>query len=174
MTMTTMTSTATHTKKRHLWFLLLGIPVVLGAALCGLRAHAQDGGMGMGPMFGGGSPEQHKAFMEKRVDRMLDNVKATDSQRTAIKAIFERTFTDLQPIHQSHQRLHEDMVKALTANTVDRTAIEKLRTQATALLEQGSQVLSKSLADAAEVLTPDQRRTLAKFIEEHHGRHHHF
>ena len=171
--MTSTTSTATHTKKRHLWFLLLGIPVVLGAALCGLRAHAQDGGMGMGPMFGGGSPEQHKAFMEKRVDRMLDNVKATDSQRTAIKAIFERTFTDLQPIHQSHQQLHENMVKALTASTVDRTAIEKLRTQATALLEQGSQVLTKSLADAAEVLTPDQRRTLAKFIEEHHGRHHH-
>jgi Spy/CpxP family protein refolding chaperone len=168
-----MTSTATHTKKRHLWFLLLGIPVVLGAAFCGLRAYAQDGGMGMGPMFGGGSPEQHKAFMEKRVDRMLDNVKATDSQRTAIKAIFERTFTDLQPIHQSHQQLHENMVKALTASTVDRTAIEKLRTQATALLEQGSQVLTKSLADAAEVLTPDQRRTLAKFIEEHHGRHHH-
>jgi Spy/CpxP family protein refolding chaperone len=171
-----MTSTATHTKKRHLWFLLLGIPVVLGAALCGLRAHAQDGGMGMGgmgPMFGGGSPEQHKAFMEKRLDRMLDNVKATDSQRTAIKAIFERTFTDLQPIHQSHQRLPEDMIKALTANTVDRTAIEKLRTQATALIEQGSQVLTKSLADVAEVLTPDQRRTLAKFIEEHHGRHHH-
>ena len=169
-----MTSTATHTKKRHLWFLLLGIPVVLGAAFCGLRAYAQDGGMGMGPMFGGGSPEQHKAFMEKRLDRMLDNVKATDSQRTAIRAIFERTFTDLQPIHQSHQRLHEDMIKALTANTIDRTAIEKLRTQATALLEQGSQVLGKSLADAAEVLTPDQRRTLAKFIEEHHGRHHHF
>ena len=40
-------------------------------------------------------------------------------------------------------------------------------------IEQGSQVLTKSLADAAEVLTPDQRRTLAKFIEEHHGRHHH-
>jgi len=56
-----MTSTATHTKKRHLWFLLLGIPVVLGAALCGLRAYAQDGGMGMGPMFGGGSPEQRRA-----------------------------------------------------------------------------------------------------------------
>ena len=130
--------------------------------------------MGMGPMFGGGSPEQHKAFMEKRVDRMLDNVKATDSQRTAIKAIFERTFTELQPIHQSHQQLHEDMVKALTATTIDRTAIEKLRTQATALIEQGSQVVSKALADAAEVLTPAQRSTLAKFIEEHHGRHHHF
>jgi Spy/CpxP family protein refolding chaperone len=171
--MTTTTSTATHPKKRHLWFLLLGIPVVLGAVFCGLRAQAQDG-MGMGPMFGGGSPEQHKAFMQKRLDRMLDNIKATDSQRTAIKAIFERTFTELQPIHQSHQRLHEDMVKALTADTIDRTAIEKLRTQATALIEQGSQVLTKSLADAAEVLTPDQRRTLAKFIEEHHGRHHHF
>lgn len=165
-----MTSTATHAKKRYLWLLLLGIPVVLGSALCGVRAYAQ-GGMGMGHMFGG-SPEQHKAFMERRLERMLDGVKATDSQRTAIKAIFERTFTEMRTIHQSHERIHEDMVKALTAESVDRTAIEKIRVQATGLIEQGSQVLTKSLADAAEVLTPEQRRAFAKLMQENHGRHH--
>jgi periplasmic protein CpxP/Spy len=173
-----MTSTASHTKKRHLWFLLLGIPAILGAGLFGLRAYAQDVGMGMGMGMGGphgfgGSPEQHKAFMQKRLDRMLDAVNATDSQRTAIKSIFERAFTELQPIHQSHQRLHEDIVKALTADTVDRTAVEKLRIQATALMDRASQSITKALADAAEVLTPEQRRAAAKLIQEQHGHRHH-
>jgi hypothetical protein len=30
------------------------------------------------------------------------------------------------------------------------------------------------MLDAAQVLTPDQRQTLAKFIQEHHGKRHHF
>ena len=162
-----------HFHKRHFW-LLLAVPVLLGAGICAVRAHAADDGFGFGPPgFGGdGSPEQHKAFMQKRLDKMLDMLKATDSQRTAIKAIAERMFTEMQPVHQQHKQLHDAMVAAFTADTVDRAAVEKLRLQVTALVDQGSQVFSKGLLDAAQVLTPEQRQTLAKFIQEHHGRHH--
>ena len=41
-------------------------------------------------------------------------------------------------------------------------------------VDQGSQVFSKALLDAAQVLTPEQRKTLAKFVQEHHGGRHHF
>jgi Spy/CpxP family protein refolding chaperone len=97
-----------------------------------------------------------------------------DSQRTAIKAIAERLFTEMQPIHEQHKQLHDAMSATFTADTVDRAAVEKLRLQATALMDQASQVFSKGMADAAQVLTPAQRQTLAKFIQEHHGRRHHF
>jgi protein CpxP len=164
-----------HFRGRHFW-LLLAVPVLLGAGICAVRAHAADGGFGFGPPgFGdAGSPEQHKAFMQKRLEKMLDMLKATDSQRTAIKAIAERMFAEMQPIHQQHKQLHDAMVAAFTADTVDRAAVEKLRLQVTAMVDQGSQVLSKGLLDAAQVLTPEQRQTLAKFIQEHHGRHHPF
>ncbi len=110
--------------------------------------------------------------MEHRVDKMLDMLKASDSQRTAIKAIAERMFAEMQPIHQQHKQLHQAMVAAFTANTVDRAAVEKLRLQATALVDEGSQVFTKGMLDVAQVLTPEQRQTLAKFIQEHHGRRH--
>ena len=169
-------TTTKHWTKRYLW-LLLGVPVALiGAGFCAVRAHAADDGFGFGPpgLGGGGTPEQHKAFMEKRLDKMLGMLNATDSQRTAIKAIAERMFTEMQPIHQQHKQLHDAIVAALTADTIDSAAVEKLRLQVTALVDQGSQVFSKALLDAAQVLTPAQRQTLAKFIQEHHGRHHHF
>ena len=175
-TQPTQSTKTTRSRKRHYWLLLLAVPVMLGAGFCAVRAHAADDGFGFGPpgFGGGGSPEQHKAFMERRLDKMLGTLNANDSQRTAIKAIAERMFTEMQPVHQQHRQLHDAMVAAFTADTVDRAAIEKLRLQATALVDQGSQVFSKAMLDAAQVLTTEQRQTLAKFIQEHHGRRHHF
>ena len=163
-----------HFRTRHLW-LLLAVPVLLGAGICAVRAQAADDGFGFGPpAFGGGSPEQHKAFMERRLDKMLGMVSANDSQRTAVKSIAERMFSEMQPVQEQHKQLHDALVAAFTADTVDRAAVEKLRLQATALMDQGSQVFSKGMLDVAQVLTPAQRQTLAKFIQEHHGRRHHF
>jgi periplasmic protein CpxP/Spy len=166
-----------HTKRwrRHGFWALLVLPVLLGAGICAARAHAEEAfGFSPGGGFGGGNPEQHKAFMEKRLDKMLDAIKATDSQRTAIKAIFERMATEMGPIHQQHKGLHDQMTVALTGNTVDPVAVEALRKQIPIMADQASQVFTKALLDAAQVLTPEQRQALAKLIQEHHGRHHRF
>jgi periplasmic protein CpxP/Spy len=160
--------------RKHAFLALLVVPVLLGAGIFAARAYA-DEGFGFGPGgFGGGNPEQHKAFMEKRLDRMLDNVKATDSQKTAIKAIFERMATEMRPIHEQHKGLHDQIAAALSANTVDRAAVENLRKQIPQLVDQASQVFTKALLDASQVLTPEQRQTLVKTMQEHHGRRHHF
>jgi periplasmic protein CpxP/Spy len=176
MTMETNETMKTNHKRhwnRHGFWALLVVPVLLAAGFFAARAQAQDG-MGFGPGgLPGGSPEQHKAFMERHLDKMLDQVNATDSQRTAIKAIFERMFTEMQPIHQQHKSLHERLVNALTADTVDRAAVENLRKQIPTLADQASQVFTKALLDAGDVLNPAQRQSLAKLIQQHHGRHHH-
>lgn len=161
-------STSTKHRGRHGLWLLLAVPVVVGAAFCALRAHAETGDFAFGP---GTSPEAHKAFAERRLERALDAVKATDSQRTAIKAIFARMFAEMQPIHQQHKQLHDAIATAFSADVVDRANVEKLRAQAAALFDQGSQVFSKALLDAAQVLSADQRQTLIKQMQEHHGRH---
>jgi periplasmic protein CpxP/Spy len=166
-TSTPQASTRPGPSRRRAWWLLLAVPVALTVAVGGFRAYAAGGGFGPGA-----SPEQHKAFMERRLDRALTLVKATDSQRTAIKSIFERAFAEMRPIHQDHRRLHDDLLAAFAADPVDRATVEKLRTQATALVDRGSQVLSKALLDAAGVLTPEQRKTLIENLQELHGRGH--
>ena len=160
---------------RHALWLFLAVPVALGAGFCAARAQAAGDGFGFGPGgFGGAdTPEQHRAFMERRLDKGLDMLKASDSQRSAVKAIFERMFTEMRPVHQEHKRLHDEIASAFAATTVDRVAIEKLRVQVTALVDQGSQIFSKALLDAADVLTAEQRQTLVKHLQEMHGRRHH-
>jgi periplasmic protein CpxP/Spy len=175
---TTQTTRSRHWKKHGL-LLLLAVPLLLAAGFYAVRAQANEG-FGFGPGgfgpggFGGGNPEQHKAFMEKRLDRILDHVKATDSQKTAIKAVFERMFTEMRPIHQQHKSLHDQFVAALSATTVDRAAVEELRKQIPPLVDQASQVFTKAILDVSQVLTLEQRQTLMKHIQEHHGRPHHF
>ena len=169
---TTKTNTKGHWGRRGLWALLI-VPVLLAAGICGARAYSDEAfGFVHGGM--GGNPEQHKAFMERRLDKMLDNVKATDSQRTAVKAIFARMFTEMRPIHDQHKTLHDQIASAFAADTVDRAAVENLRKQVPSLVDQASQVFTKALLDASQILTPEQRQTLVKQMQEHHGRPHHF
>lgn len=160
--------------RRGLWALLIIpiLPVLLAAGGIWARAHADEAfGLG-GPDMG--NPEAHKAFMEKRLDKMLDAVKATDAQRTSIKAIFEQMATAMRPIHQQHKALHDQMLTAFSASTLDPAAIENLRKQASALMDQASQTFGKAVLDAGQVLSAEQRQALVKLIQEHHGRHHHF
>jgi Spy/CpxP family protein refolding chaperone len=61
-------------------------------------------------------------------------------------------------------------VELLTRDTIDRGAIEALRADQLQLAEQASRRIAQALADAAEVLTPAQRKELASRIERHrHG-----
>ena len=121
-----------HSKKRALW-LLLAIPVALAAGFATSHAYAMGGGFGFGAGGFGpdGSPERHKAFMERRVEKALDAVDATESQRTAIQAIFERMFAEMRPIHRQHRQLHDKITSAFAAPTLDRAAIEQLRVMTT-------------------------------------------
>jgi Spy/CpxP family protein refolding chaperone len=171
-----METTQTTTKQRRgrrRYLLLLAVPVLLGAGFLALRAQAADAmfGFGMGRL---GSPEQRHAFMLRRLDRALDMVKADDSQRSAIQAIAERTFAEMSGLHGQRGRIRDQLAAALTADPVDRAAVEKLRAQMVSMMEQGSQAVSKGLLDAAEILKPEQRQTLVKLMKEHRDHRHGF
>jgi periplasmic protein CpxP/Spy len=166
-----------HQSRRSRWWLLLALPVAL-AGIYGARAWAGGPGMegmGFGPGgFGGeGSPAEHQAFMQRRLDKALDLVKATDSQRAAIKPIIQQLATDMKPIHQQHAQLHKAMVDAFAAATLDPAGIENLRAQVSALMDQASKTITTALVAAGNVLTADQRQTLVQQIRSHGGHHRH-
>ena len=110
--MTEGQSTNLHQSKGRRWWLLLALPVAL-AGVHVARAWAFGGpGMGMGFGPGEGSPGEHEAFMQRRLEKALDMVKATDSQRAAIKPIIQQLATDLKSIHKQHGQLHRAMLDA--------------------------------------------------------------
>jgi Spy/CpxP family protein refolding chaperone len=171
-------STNSRQSKRSRWWLLLALPVAL-AGIHGARAWAFGGpgmgGMGFGPgAFGGeGSPADHQAFMQRRLEKALDLVKATDSQRAAIKPIIVQLATDMKPIHQQHAQLHKAILDAFAATTLDPAAIEALRVQASALMDQASKTITTALVAAGNILTAEQRQTLIQEMRSHGGHRRH-
>jgi periplasmic protein CpxP/Spy len=117
----------------------------------------------MGGPFGGPlDPAQVDRHVERAIKHLVVEADATADQQTKLVAIAKGAVNDLLPLRE---KLHANRAKALelfTAGTVDRAAIERLRGEQVALVETASKRISQALGDAAEVLTPEQRRGLVE------------
>jgi len=159
--------------RRSPWWLLLALPLALGATMAA-RAYAFGPGfLGLGPGGPGASSAERHAFMQRKLDKMLDDVNATETQRTTIKNIAARLQLAMEPIHKQQADLHEQMLTAFSGQTVDGAAVEQLRAQMSALVERGSVAFTKALVDAGNVLNATQRQTVIKRMQEDHGSRHH-
>jgi Spy/CpxP family protein refolding chaperone len=138
--------------------------IVLGTALLGgAAAYAVDH-----------MANPHSAMDASHMDRMLKHlyveIDATDAQKAQIDPIVKQAMQDLMPLHSQLHNAHAQALQLLTAPTVDRTALESMRAQNMALVDQASKRVVKLIADVADVLTPDQRKKLAEHMQHMHGR----
>jgi Spy/CpxP family protein refolding chaperone len=111
------------------------------------------------------------AMMHAHIEKMLTEVEATPDQKARINAILTSAMQSMGPMHQKLASAHGDLHRLLTAPTIDRAALEQLRSERMADFDQASKSLVQSLADAAEVLTPAQRAKLGTLMAEHHPGH---
>lgn len=102
----------------------------------------------------------------KRAEVILDKVDATDAQRAALRRVAESTWTDLdkETIPQATQLAHQ-VIGILSSETIDATTLEAARRGAVELFDKTSSELLPRAIDAALILTPEQRRTVADLIE---------
>jgi protein CpxP len=163
--------------------LLLTLIVVLAAGLTGAfvsQAVGQGDGFGHGPWGGGwhhggfmGGPDD-SASIEEHADRAVRHlaieIDATAEQQDKLRAIVTAAVKDLQPLHDQARAAHQRAHDLLTQPTIDRAQLEKARSEQIALWDAASKRITQAIADAAEVLTPEQRQKLGKLMS--HGRHH--
>jgi protein CpxP len=147
------------------------IAVALVAALAGNlapRAFAQGFGWHHGPWGGGPFGQLTPAQIDDRIDRMTKHMAieldATSEQQAKIATIAKAAVADLRPLREKAQAARAQAVTLLTAPTIDRTAIERLRSEQIALAETASKRIAQALADAADVLNPEQRRKVSDWI----------
>jgi protein CpxP len=130
--------------------------------------------------FGQGFAWHHDGFMggiggpltpaqiDDRIDRMTKHMAieldANADQQSKIAGIAKAAVHDLLPLREKANAAHGQAIALLTAPTIDRTAIERLRTEQVGLAETASKRIAQAAADASEVLSPDQRRKIADWV----------
>ena len=118
-----------------------------------------------GGMFGG---PPTPAQIDDRIDRMTKHMAieldATADQQVKIASIAKAAVGDLLPLREKAHAARAQALALLTAPTIDRTAIERLRAEQIALAETASKRIAQALADTAEVLSPEQRRKVADWM----------
>jgi periplasmic protein CpxP/Spy len=135
---------------------VLGLAGIAAQALPDGAPHGRHGGPGMA-----GGP---------RIEQMLEQVDASEAQRSQVKQIMKTAAEDLRPQHEALRKLMAEGQALLTATTIDATAVEALRLRSQAQQEQISKRMSQALVAAANVLTPEQRAKLGERMAKHQAR----
>jgi Spy/CpxP family protein refolding chaperone len=153
-----------HKQDRRRFFRRAGVFGLIGAAATGVgwKAYAHGG-------WRRGEP-----LTEARVERLLQHfyieIDATEEQKQRLGPIVREAVRELAPLHQRVHAARAQAIALLSADQIDGAAVEKLRAEQIALAEQASQRLTQALVEAAQVLTPAQRKELAQRFERR--RHH--
>lgn len=127
----------------------------------GMR-HAGFGHCGGWMGRGHGGPEAMKERAEFAADWALTRVGATEEQRSRIQAIISSAMDDLADARLKHRGHRAEFVDALQQPALDRAKLESLRRAELELAEAASSRMVQAIAEAAEVLTPEQRAQLAE------------
>jgi Spy/CpxP family protein refolding chaperone len=150
-----------------------GVAAVAAVTAIGLAAAATGD---FGPGFGMGGHMMHAhmgmGFAEHRMGYVLDQIDATPEQEDKLWAIIDSTRSELRPAFREFQETREAIAGILGAPTIDRAALEKLRSDRIATIDATSRKMTDALVQAAEVLTPEQRAKLLEHLKERrsHGR----
>ena len=156
--------------------LLAGITGNLLSTAFGQGASWPHIGWHHGGPFGG---PLSAAQIDDRIDRMTKHMAieldATADQQVKVANILKAAVADLRPLHEKAHATRTQAITLLTAPTIDRTAIERLRAEQIALADTASKRIAQALADASEVLNPEQRKKVSDWVTSgpwarwHHG-----
>jgi len=161
-------------EKRRRFFKRAAIATLIGgiAAGIGFKAYAQGGGCGWLRSGFAGGPLDAAAFdehIDRRLKHLYVEIDASDEQKQRLDPIVKQAVKDLLPLRDKARTARKQAVDLLTAETVDRAAIEALRAEQLQLAEQASRRVVQAFADVAEVLTPAQRKEIAARMEKYRG-----
>ena len=123
----------------------------------------RDGSVGRA---GHGGQGDGAAMAERRVDQLIKIVGGTPEQKTKLLQLAQAAMLDMKPMREQMMAARKRGMELLAAASIDRGAIDKLRAEQIQLMDSMSRRMSAHMMDAAEVLTPAQRITLAEKMKQ--------
>lgn len=108
--------------------------------------------------------------INKKVSRLVKHVAieidATAEQTDKITALVTAVAKDMKPVSKQMLEAGQQIHEILLSTEVDRAALEKIRLERIAEADRISKNLVNTVADVAEVLSPEQRKVLDERIKE--------
>jgi periplasmic protein CpxP/Spy len=168
-----MSDTTPTPRRRFLRRAAIATAIAGLATVIGVKAIAHAGGPWRWHRAGFMGAPLDPARVDEHLDRMLKHlyveIDATDAQRQQLAPIVKSAARDLLPVRAKMHEARRQAVELLSREHVDRAALEALRADQLRLVEQASMRLTQTLADVADILTPEQRKQLAERIGRWHG-----
>jgi Spy/CpxP family protein refolding chaperone len=175
-------STSEPQAPRRRWRGLTVAALVVAAGLTGAAVTAavsQPYGFGPGGWHGRmhGGPMSRFGFdparAEERLDRMVRHlsveIDASNEQQEKLRNVAKAAVKEVLPAREKLMAARQQARTLLSAPTIDRAAIEKLRAEQLALADSVSKRIVQAITDAAEILTPEQRKKLEENFPPHGG-----
>jgi len=141
-----------------------------GAALAGLSglawkatAHGNRGG----PF----DPAQLDEHLDRMLKHLYVEIDATAAQQQQLEPIIKQAAKELMPLREKVRAARRQGMELFTAPSIDRAAVERLRAEQIGFADDASKRFVRALSDVAEVLTPEQRKTVAARMERRRHRH---
>ncbi len=141
------------------WLLAVALVAGVGAGEAMAGLHGGHGGARHHAM----DPAKAAQHLEHMITRIAPD--ATPEQKARLKEIGSAAFADLKPLRAELRETHKRVHELLMAPTVDRAALEALRAQQVQRFDAVSKRMTSAIADAAEVLTPEQRVRFAEHMK---------
>jgi periplasmic protein CpxP/Spy len=146
--------------RRALWIATLVIAIAAAAAYATNAFSFGTGHWPRGAMFAPFDPARAEERADRAVRHLAIEVDATNEQQDKLRAIVKATVKDLLPMREQAHAARVQARELLTQPTVDRSALERFRTEQVALADAFSRRVAQAIGDAAEILTPEQRRRI--------------
>jgi protein CpxP len=145
--------------------------IILIAAAVGVTGFVATKAMSHGPRFGhhmmmgAFDPARAERRAERAAKHFAIEVDATPEQTQKLLDITKSAVRDLLPLRTQMLDGRKQWRALLLAPSVDKEAIEQLRTEQMGTIDRITKRLATGLAEAAGVLSPAQRQALDRRIE---------
>lgn len=137
--------------------LAVSLPVQAHPSAGDGTAHARHG-------MSGEPGRAHGRHFERHIERVFAKVGASDEQKARARDILRASEEQMKTLHAGHADERSRTVALLSADTIDRNALEQQRAARLAHMDEASKLMTRTLADLAEVLTPAQRKDAAPML----------
>ncbi|NJM34686.1 MAG: periplasmic heavy metal sensor, partial [Rhodomicrobium sp.] len=90
----------------------------------------------------------------------LSRVEASPEQKAKVGTVIKTAVNDLAALGVKPWEMRAQFIELMRADTVDAAALEALRAEQLGKIDAASKRIVQAMTEAAEALTPEQRREL--------------